>query len=86
MEDGVLDRLKKALMEDACPFFTDDDLLHWYTENKGDFNDTIYQCLILKSLDTTLSLNGVSMADTSKYFRRLAARYRRSNSGTLKQW
>lgn len=86
MDESVLGRLRKALLEEDCPFFTDEELEHWYTENDSDFNETAYQCLILKSLDTTLSLNGVQMADTSKYFRRLAARYRRSNSGTLKQW
>jgi len=40
--------------------------------------------LLVKAEDTTLSISGISAADTSAYFRRLASKYRPSNSGTLK--
>ena len=53
-------------------------------ENQNDFNATAYQLLIIKSETTTLVLSGLEAADTSKYFRRLAQRYRKNNSGVLK--
>ena len=38
---------------------------------------------LIKAEDTTLSVSGLNCADTSKYFRRLAQRYRQNNSGQL---
>ena len=49
----------------------------------GDFNATAYQCLIIKSESTAVVLSGFEAADSSKYFRRLAQRYRPNNSGVL---
>lgn len=79
----ALKRMKAILREEACPFFSDDDLLFYLKENGNDVNKAIYQCLIVKSEDTTLSISGLQTADTSKYFRRLAQRYRPNNSGIL---
>ena len=78
-----IDKLKKILRETECPFFSDDDLNFYLEQNNNDFNETVYNCFIVKSEDTTLSVSGLNCADTSKYFRRLAQRYRKSNSGTL---
>lgn len=86
MDQEDFDRLKKVLLEDMCPFFSDEELAMYATQNKNDFDDTAYRCLIVKSMDTTLSVSGLTVADTSKYFRRLAAGYRKSNSGILKEW
>lgn len=79
----TLKRMKVILREEACPFFSDDDLLFYLKENGNDINKAIYQCLIVKSEDTTLNISGLQTADTSKYFRRLAQRYRPNNSGIL---
>jgi len=84
MDENVLERLKIVLRERDCPFFEDEELDFYYNENNGDFNDTAYQCLILKSQDTSLVLSGLESSDTSKYFRRIAQKYRRNNSGILK--
>jgi len=84
MDENVLERLKIVLRERDCPFFEDEELDFYYNENNGDFNDTAYQCLILKSQDTSLILSGLESSDTSKYFRRIAQKYRRNNSGILK--
>lgn len=84
MDESVLERLKIVLRERDCPFFEDEELDFYYNENNGDFNDTVYQCLILKSQDTSLVLSGLESSDTSKYFRRIAQKYRRNNSGILK--
>ena len=84
MDENVLERLKIVLRERDCPFFEDEELDFYYNENDGDFNATAYQCLILKSQDTSLILSGLESSDTSKYFRRIAQKYRRNNSGILK--
>lgn len=78
-----IERLKLVLREKDCPFFSDEDLQFYLSENGQNFNKTAYHCLIVKSEDTTLSISGMNCGDTSKYFRRLAQRYRINNSGTL---
>jgi len=79
-----LDHLKIILREGDIPFFTDEQLEFYLSQNGGDLRTTAYQCLLVKAEDTTLSVNGLSTADTSKYFRRLASQYRPFNSGILK--
>lgn len=79
-----LEDLKTVLRESNIPFFSDQDLQFYLDENGGDFRATAYQCLLIKAEDTTLSISGLNAADSSKYFRRLAARYRPHNSGVLK--
>ena len=79
----TLKRMKTILREKECPFFTDEDLLFYLKENDYDEKKALYQCLIVKSEDTTLNVSGLQAADTSKYFRRLAQRYRTNNSGIL---
>ena len=77
-------RIKKLLREEECPFFTDGDIEFYLSENRGNVNKTLYQMFLVKAEDTTLSVSGLNCADTSKYFRRLAQRYRQNNSGQLK--
>lgn len=78
-----LDNLKLILREGDIPFFTDEQLEFYLEQNQGDVRDAAYQCLLIKAEDTTLSVSGLSTADTSKYFRRLASLYRPFNSGIL---
>lgn len=77
-------RIKKILREDEIPYFTDEDIEFYLAENNGDEKATIYQCLLIKAENTALSVAGVSLGDSSGYFRRLAQRYRPNNSGVLK--
>ena len=79
-----LEDLKTVLRESDIPFFSDQDLQFYLNENNGDFKATAYHCLLIKAEDTTLSISGLNAADSSKYFRRLASRYRPHNSGVLK--
>lgn len=79
-----MDTLKKLLREDAVPYFTDEELEFYLGQNGGDLNATAYHCLCIKAEDTTLSISGLSLPDTSKYFRRLASRYRPRNTGILR--
>lgn len=82
--DDSIEKLKIILREKDCPFFEDEEISFYLKENQNDFNATAYQLLIIKSETTTLVLSGLEAADTSKYFRRLAQRYRKNNSGVLK--
>lgn len=78
------ERIKKLLREEECPFFSDGDIDFYLSENNGNESKTLYQMFLIKAEDTTLSVSGLNCADTSKYFRRLAQRYRQNNSGQLK--
>lgn len=79
-----LDDLKIVLREDDVPFFSDKQLEFYLRENKGDFKATAYQCLLIKAENTSIQISGLTAGDSSKYFRRLAAKYRPYNSGVLK--
>lgn len=84
MSSVALDQLKMILREDDIPFFTDDQLSFYLDQNQGDLRRAAYQCLIIKSEDTTIQVSGLTTSDTSKYFLRLASQYRPHNSGILK--
>lgn len=79
-----IEDLKIVLRETDIPFFTDEQLDFYLRENGGNYDLTAYQCLLIKAEDTTLQVSGLSAADSSKYFLRLAAKYRPNNSGILK--
>lgn len=79
-----IDELKMICRENDVPFFTDEELQYYLDKNASDVKSAAYQCLLVKAEDTTLSVSGMSTADTSKYFRRLAAMNRPSHSGILK--
>ena len=78
-----IDRIRKEIREDQSPYFDDDDFVYYLNKNNGNVNDTIYEMLIIKSEDSTISVSGLSTGDTSSYFKRLASRYRPFNSGIL---
>lgn len=82
--EGKIKELKLILREKDIPFFEDDELKYYLDKNGGDVDKTAYQCLIIKSEESSLSISGLSLSDTSSYFRRLAQRYRPNNSGVLK--
>lgn len=79
----AIDELKIILRENECPFFSDEELEFYMEKNGNDLNSTAYHCLIVKAEDTTLNISGMTAGDTSKYFRRLARRYKSNNSGIL---
>lgn len=78
-----LQRIKTEIREGMSPYFEDSDIEFYYNKNDGDINATIYELLIVKSEDSTISVSGLNTGDTSEYFKRLASRYRRYNSGVL---
>lgn len=84
MPDDKIATLKKLIRENALPYFTDEELEFYLAKNSGDLERTAYECLVIKAENTTLTISGMTTADTSKYFLRLASQFRPSNSGVLK--
>ena len=79
-----IERIKKEIREEQAPYFEEDDFEFYLGKNNGDVNATIYEMLIIKSEDSTISVSGLSTQDTSSYFKRLASRYKTFNSGILR--
>lgn len=79
----VHERMRRILREDDVPFFTEADMDFYLEENGGDVDGALYQMLIVKSESTTLSMDGLTTADTSSYFKRLARQYRPWHSGVI---
>lgn len=80
----TLEEMKLLLREEDIPFFSDKELEFYLAKNNNDMNATLYECFNIKAENTTMNISGLSVADSSKYFRRLAAKYRPNNSGVLK--
>lgn len=76
--------IMKEIREEQAPYFEEDDFLHYLNKNNDNVDATIYEMLILKSEDSTISVSGLTTQDTSSYFKRLASRYKQFNSGALK--
>ena len=75
--------IKREVREAQAPYFDEDDFLYYLNKNNGDVNATIYEMLIIKSEDSSITVSGLSTQDTSSYFRRLASRYKKFNSGII---
>lgn len=78
-----IERIKKEVREDQLPYFEEEDFEYYYNKNNHNINDTIYEMLIIKSEDSTISVSGLTTQDTSSYFKRLASKYKSFNSGIL---
>lgn len=78
-----VERVYKEIREEQSPYFEDGDIEYYLGKNNGNVEATIYEMLIIKSEDSSLSLSGVNTTDTSGYFKRLASKYKQFNSGTL---
>lgn len=79
-----IERVKKEVREEQSPYFEEDDFQYYLDKNDGNVDATIYEMLIIKSEDSTISVSGLNTQDTSSYFKRLASRYKQFNSGVLK--
>ena len=80
--DKILKSMKFILRESEMPMFSDEELTNAY-EAAGSLDMALYELLLLKSENTALEVSGLNIADTSSYFKRLAATYRPHNSGVL---
>ena len=83
-DQETVDIVKREVRENMCPYFDDADIEFYIDKNGDDIDEAIYELLLIKAEDSTISVSGLSTSDTSAYFRRLASRYRRYNSGVLK--
>lgn len=83
---NAIERIKREIRESQSPYFEEDDFQYYLAKNNGNVDATIYEMLIIKSEDSTISVSGLSTADTSRYFKRLASRYKQFNSGILSGW
>lgn len=79
-----IERIKKEIREEQAPYFEEDDFQYYLDKNSGNLEETIYEMLIIKSEDSTISVSGLNTQDTSSYFKRLASRYKQFNSGVLR--
>lgn len=78
-----IDKIKTEIREEQAPYFNDWEIEYYYNKNNGDINATVYELLIIKSEDSSISVSGLTTQDTSGYFRRLASRYKPHYSGIL---
>lgn len=79
MTDMTVSMAKTILRENEMPMFEDEVIEDFLKKENG-----LYELLILKSENTSIQITGMTTADTSDYFRRLASLYRDGNSGVLK--
>lgn len=80
-----IEYIKREIRDTQSPYFDEEDFLHYLQKNNGNVNATIYEMLIIKSEDSTISVSGLSTQDTSAYFKRLASRFKPFNSGILNE-
>lgn len=80
----TIEQIKMVIREKDVPFFDDEEIQAYLTLNNNDYKKTIYDLLLVKAENTTTNISGLSIADSSNYFRRLARRYAPTNSQVLK--
>lgn len=78
-----IQRIKKEIREEQSKYFDENDFDYYLDKNDGNVDATIYEMLIIKSEDSSISVSGLTTSDTSGYFKRLASKYRQFNTGSL---
>lgn len=81
---GEIQELKLILREETSPFFTDEEIAYYLNKNNGNINSTAYECLLLKAEDDSIALpGGLTLANNSSYWLRLAKKYKPNGSRIL---
>ena len=81
---GEIQELKLILREETSPFFTDEEIAYYLNKNNGNINNAAYECLLLKAEDDSIQLpGGLTLANNSEYWLRLAKRYKPNGSRIL---
>mgnify|MGYP005787178673 FL=1 len=75
-QEKELTQLRINLREEQVPFFDDMELQRQLERADFDVDLASYRCLIIKAEECSLSVSGLSIADSSAYWLRLAAMYR----------
>ncbi len=78
-----IEKIKIEVREQMSPYFDDNEFQYYLDKNNGNVDATIYEMLIIKSEDSTISVSGLNTQDTSAYFKRLASTYKPFNSGVM---
>lgn len=81
---GEIQELKLILREETSPFFTDKEIAYYLNKNNGNVNNAAYECLLLKAEDDSIQLpGGLTLANNSEYWLRLAKKYKPNGSRIL---
>ena len=80
----ALDELKLLCREKQVPFFEAEELQYQLERADGDVNLAAYHLLLIKAENSQVQLSGLTLADTSAYWRRLAVSYRPNSSCVMK--
>ena len=81
---GEIQELKLILREETSPFFTDEEIAYYLNKNNGNVNNAAYECLLLKAEDDSIALpGGLTLANNSAYWLRLAKKYKPNGSRVL---
>ncbi len=81
---GEIQELKLILREETSPFFTDEEIAYYLNKNNGNINNAAYECLLLKAEDDSIALpGGLTLANNSTYWLRLAKKYKPNGSRIL---
>ena len=78
---GEIQELKLILREETSPFFTDEEIAYYLNKNNGNINNAAYECLLLKAEDDSIARpGGLTLANKSAYWLRLAKKYKPNGS------
>ena len=81
---GEIQELKLILREETSPFFTDEEIAYYLNKDNGNVNNAAYECLLLKAEDDSIALpGGLTLANNSSYWLRLAKKYKPNGSRIL---
>ena len=81
---GEIQELKLILREETSPFFTDEEIAYYLNKSNGNVNNAAYECLLLKAEDDSMQLpGGLTLANNSEYWLRLAKKYKPNGSRIL---
>lgn len=72
--------LKMILREREYPFFTDEEIAFHLGESNSDVYKAAYRLLCIKAEQCTLQVSGLTLGDTSAYWKSLAGLYRPNGS------
>lgn len=79
-----LEQLKFNLRESQVPYFENEELIYLLEKNNNDVKKASYEGLIIKAETTGLNVSGLTTKDSSNYFKMLASKFVKTNSGVLK--
>ena len=81
---GEIQELKLILREETSPFFSEEEMAYYLQKNNYNVNAAAYECLLLKAEDDSIQLpGGLTLANNSEYWLRLAKKYKPNGSRIL---